>query len=80
MGGEGPNHFLQPFPANSHSDTGEEVVHAGGGNVLSFHLPGGAMLSFSETILNATIWSLTLAGLFFGIRGTLRKRRRKKEK
>lgn len=34
------------------------------------------MLTTSETILLLIIWGLTAAGLFFGIRGTLRRRRR----
>lgn len=36
------------------------------------------MLTFTEMILNVTIWVLTAAGLFFGIRGILRRRKRGK--
>lgn len=37
------------------------------------------MLTFSEQILTATIWILTSAGLFFGLRGALRRRGKRKE-
>jgi hypothetical protein len=38
-----------------------------------------AMLGFTETVLNVTIWSLCAAGLFFGLRAARRKRREAKE-
>lgn len=34
------------------------------------------MLTTSETILSITVWTLTVCGLFFGGRASLRKRRR----
>jgi hypothetical protein len=36
------------------------------------------MLTFSETVLNITIWFLASAGFFFGLRATLRKRRNRR--
>lgn len=35
------------------------------------------MFTFSEIVLTAAIWILTLCGLFFGSRAALRKRRKK---
>jgi hypothetical protein len=37
------------------------------------------MPGFTETVLNVTIWSLTAAGLFFGLRAARRKRRQTKK-
>jgi len=38
------------------------------------------MQTTSETILLATVWTLTLCGLFFGTKAKLRKRRENKAK
>jgi len=36
------------------------------------------MLDFTEKVLNVTIWALSAAGLFFGLRSARKKRRRDK--
>jgi hypothetical protein len=38
------------------------------------------MLTFTETVLNLTIWTLVGAGLFFGLRAKLRRRRAAKHR
>jgi len=35
------------------------------------------MHSFSELVVNLTIWFLLVAGVFFGLRAALRKRKRR---
>jgi len=37
------------------------------------------MLSFSEIVVTLTIWVLTAAGLFFGLRAAWRRRKNKKQ-
>jgi hypothetical protein len=37
------------------------------------------MMTFSETIVTITIWALTLAGSFFGLRAAWRRRARKRQ-
>jgi len=38
------------------------------------------MLTFTETVLNLTIWSLTGAGLFFGGRAAWRRRQERRNR
>ena len=37
------------------------------------------MLTFTETVLNFTIWFLFGAGLFFGLRAVIRRRRERRD-
>ncbi len=36
------------------------------------------MLTFTETVLNITIWSLSGCGIFFGLRARIRRRKQPK--
>ena len=38
------------------------------------------VLTFTELILNICVWVLTAAGLFFGIRAALRRRKQRKRR